>query len=89
MPVVFELYNADGTLQLNISSRITKVLSFQRITAAGSYVSEAFGKGTMFFSFTLEAGTSTFTGFPAVAQNGNTVSWTAPPVPMYLVLGIY
>lgn len=88
MPI-FELYNADGSLQLDMSSRITKVLSFQRITTAGSFSNVGFSQGTMFYAFTLETATSTFTGFPVITQSGNTVSWTAPPVPMYLLLGIY
>lgn len=88
MPV-FELYNADGSLQLDISSRITKVLYFQRITAAGSFANAGFSRGTMFYALTLEQANWSFTGYPTVTQNGVTVSWTAPPVPMFLVLGVY
>lgn len=90
MPV-FEIYNADGSLQLDLTNRITRILTFQRITAAGSFYSDGFFRGTMFFAFTLEAATNTFTGYPTITQSMDrgTVSWTAPPVPMYLLLGTY
>lgn len=87
MPV-FELYNADGSLQLNLGSRVPKILTHQYITAAGAYADAAFTKGQMFYIFNPIAD-SRLDSYPTVTQNGTTVSWTTPPVPMTLIIGIF
>jgi hypothetical protein len=83
----FELYNADGSLQLDLSSRITKVLGMQYITAAGSLSHAGFASGTLFYAFNLAGNTRP--GYPTVTQNGNTISWTAPVSPVFMTYGTY
>jgi hypothetical protein len=84
----FELYNADGTLQLDLSSRITKVLGTLYITGAGSLSNAGLAAGTLFYVFNV-TGQYIKPGYPTITQNGTTISWTAPPSPVHMTYGIY
>lgn len=89
MPV-FELYNADGSLQLDLSSRITKLLGSLEISQAGSFYSEGFSKGTLFYLFSPSRfGFANWTRYPTITLSGNTLSWTAPEAPCIFIFGVY
>ncbi len=93
---VFELYNADGTLQINLASRLTKFLGSLTINlnAAGSIVDSRLLEGTGWY-----ACLNTDTNFrdnitPSVSFSGNTMSWSqgsygAGYYPGTLIYGVY
>lgn len=78
MPAGIEVYNADGTLQFDITNRLFRTLSFQTGTgSAGSVtIPGASTQGTIRVAATLtDAGDDAAP--PPVTISGNTVSWGA------------
>lgn len=78
MPQGIEVYNADGSLQFDIGSRLFRTLSFQTTTgAAGSVtISGATSQGTIRAGAVLTDASDEAVP-PAVSVSGNTVSWGA------------
>lgn len=87
--MIFELYNADGSLQLNLSSRITTTLGTIMITEAGSMNVPGLGRGALFYVFNPQVGANTLGRYPRVTQNGTTLSWDKPGIPCYMTYGTY
>lgn len=92
---VFELYNADGTLQLNLASRLTKYLGSVTITStvAGSISDPRLLQGTPWFVYTgpNEQAQARAT-VPDVVFSGSTMSWSAgigTATTMIIAYGIY
>ncbi|MCI8210788.1 hypothetical protein AUC61_14720 [Pseudomonas sp. S25] len=87
MPV-FELYNADGSLQFDMAGRVPRILGSLVISGAGSLINEGLRTGEMFYTLNLtDAGLTT--GVPSVTAVGNTLSWGAPTQPMFLTYMVY
>lgn len=77
MPAGFEVYNADGSLQFDLTSRLFRTLTFQTVAGvAGSVnIPAAAGQGTI-----VPVGIVTSSGdgvAPALSVAGTTVSWGA------------
>ena len=88
MPI-FELYNADGSLQFDLAARVPRVLGTIDISAAGSLSHPGLATGELFYFFGLPIGLGRLTGYPAVTSNGGTIAWTAPSTPLQLTYGVY
>lgn len=85
---VFELYNADGSLQFNMAGRVPRILGSFTITAAGSLQNNGLTKGDLFF--TLSPGEMFYLdSYPTVTKNGSTLNWSKPSVSMILTYGVY
>lgn len=99
MTVKFELYNADGTLQLDINTRISKVLGSGEIQVAGGRLTDpGFNSGAIWFYFIQPISTSTDTSGsspPFEIKNhwepgGPLVTFSSlTPAIMKIVWGIY
>lgn len=93
---VFEIYNADGSLQINLASRLTKYLGSIEINlnASGSLVDSRFLEGTGWYSC-LNVDTNFRDNMPPVVTfSDSTMTWTrgsfgAAYIPATLVYGVY
>lgn len=92
---VFELYNADGTLHLNLASGITKVLGVANLvnpTYSGSIQVPEFSSNRGWFCVLSSQG-RWFYSACSVEISGNTLSWSTYMVasPEYPIIqyGIY
>lgn len=93
---VFEVYDAGGVLQLNLSSRLTKYLgSVVMTTLTGSITDPRVTQGTPFY---ILSGTIEFQArrwaLPTVTFDNNGLSWTGgsvsgEPESINLIYGIY
>jgi hypothetical protein len=88
MPV-FELYNADGSLQFDLSARVPRVLGTVAISAAGSLSHAGLATGELFYFFGLPVSLGRLTAHPTVTASGTTLSWTAPSTPVQLTYGVF
>jgi hypothetical protein len=88
MPV-YEIYNADGSLQFDLSGRVPRILGSLTISAAGSLSNPGFLKGALFYTLNPTANFSKLNGYPAVTLSGQTLSWGAPSEPLILIYGVY
>lgn len=77
MGVGIEVYNADGSLQFDIGSRLFRVLSFQTVagTSGSVTIPGATAQGTIVPMGMVTASTDGVA--PAMSVSGNTVSWGA------------
>lgn len=88
--MIFELYNEDGSLQLNLSSRITTVLGTLYITEAGAMNVPALSRGQLFYVFNPAPGPTPYVGlYPQVTQDGTTLRWTKPGNGCYMTYGTF
>lgn len=87
--MIFELYNADGSLQLDLSNRITTILGTVLISDAGSMNVPALARGTLFYVFNPQVGANTLGRYPKVTQNSTTLSWDKPGIPCYMTYGTF
>lgn len=78
MAAGIEVYNADGTLQFDITNRLFRTLSFQTSTgSAGSVtIPGASTAGAIRVAATLTDGADDAAP-PSVSVSGNTISWGA------------
>lgn len=81
MPI-FEVYNEDGSLQMNLASRLTRVLGVLNVNlnAAGSHLDSRLKLGTPWYYVALPSGYN-IVGFknPVFTFNDNVMSWTGNP----------
>lgn len=99
MTVTFELYNSDGSLQLNLNTRISKVLGYGQIQASGGVLTDpGFNEGSIWFYFIMPISTVTdtagssppFTIINHWEPGGPSVTFTAiEPIVIPIVWGIY
>lgn len=94
---IFELYNSDGTLQLNLASRLTKYLGSVQTSAqaSGSISNGYLGSGTPWHSVSMESDNYSTGGIPPnVSFSGTTMSWVpdaqaSANSPCTIIYGIY
>lgn len=90
---VFEVYNADGSLQMNLASRLTKYLGSVRVgTSAGSLTDPGLAQGTPWYLFAGEAQTRLrMWPLPEITFANQTMYWTAsaPEEQMVVLYGVY
>ncbi|WP_430448205.1 MAG: hypothetical protein ACQZ2J_15680 [Pseudomonas piscis] len=95
--VRFDVYNADGTLQMDLASRLTRVLGVVDVNIAvdGSLNNSELLNGTPWFVITIESGTFDAGGLlPTVKFSGATLTWTrnmfgVGNYPARLIYGVY
>lgn len=85
---VFELYNADGSLQFNMAGRVPRVLGSLTINDAGSLQNSGLPTGDLFYIFS-PGEVYYLDSYPTLTKNGNTLSWTKPTSAMILTYGVY
>lgn len=92
---VFEVYNEDGSLQMNLASRLTKFLGALQInlSATGSHFDAELRLGTPWYFVAIPEGFSV-AGFknPIVTFNNGTMTWTADGggnTPGWICYGVY
>ncbi|MBQ2647378.1 hypothetical protein SB816_21395 [Achromobacter sp. SIMBA_011] len=94
MPV-FQLFNADGSLQFDLSARIPKYLGEEAIgAAAGSVVVGGPAYSDVWFYVVPKSVTPLFQGvLPTISRQGRTISWGArsasSAIEATLIYGIY
>lgn len=91
---VFELYNPDGTLHLDLSNRIPKQLGQVDIgTAAGSIVVGGPAASDIWYYVVPRTIDPQYRGdFPSIARSGRALSWPArssSAIGATLVFGVY
>lgn len=77
---VFEIYNADGSLQLNLSSRLSKNLGSIAIqlSVSGSIYDENLKMGTPWYCcFSASEATAAGTFLPEISVSNGTLTWTS------------
>ncbi|WP_339406595.1 hypothetical protein [Pseudomonas helleri] len=100
MPVVFELYNEDGSLQFDLTARLTKYLGTVQTTpgSAGNISDAKLATGTPWYvilpsaHISPEIGRSV--GIPEVTFSGTSMQWSAisgeaNPAGCVITYGIY
>jgi len=88
MPL-YEIFNADGSLKVDLASRIPRVLGVITIGAAGSLSDPGFATGVLFYTLNPAPGSYTLNGYPNVSLSGTTLSWGAPTASLLLTYGVY
>lgn len=88
MPV-FEVYNADGSLQFDLAARVPRILGSLTITAGGSLGDAALLTGLLYYTLNPALGNYQIGGYPAVWQSGSTLNWGAPNGALILTYGVY
>lgn len=95
--VRFDVYNSDGTLQMDLASRLTRVLGVVEVNVAvsGSLNNPELLSGTPWFVITNESGLFDAGGLlPTVKFSGATMTWTrnmswVGNYPARLTYGVY
>ena len=75
----FQVFNADGSLQFDLSSRLFRVLTVSVTTANGSVTDPRIASGEMVIAVN---GSRTDRKAPVVIRSGNTVSWDYSSIPV-------
>lgn len=79
MPI-FELYNADGSLQMDLSSKLSKYLGAINVnlSASGSHTDADLSKGTPWYYVCIPSSVNV-RGFrnPSVSFSGGVMSWAS------------
>ena len=80
MPQGLEIIGPDGTVELTISDRITRILGEVSMTGgtAGSVTNAGLSTGTPFFWVSKNASSGYFVESPSISVAGTTLSWTWP-----------
>lgn len=92
MATGLQVFNADGSLAMNTSDRIAKVLGSVSVGANGSlYVPLLTGNTPFFFVYANQAPSTVTGGLPNVSFSGGTISWNYPggALPCTIIYGVY
>lgn len=88
----FELFRPDGTLEINLASRLTKYLGIVDIgiTGGGSLSDARFLQGTPWYMYLGTTRTAFFAGPTGeVSFSGSVMSWSRNDSPARIMYGIY
>ncbi|MCY1197858.1 hypothetical protein D3C85_1700840 [compost metagenome] len=77
MPAGLQVFNADGSLQFDSSTRLTRVLGYLWAGSNGSHIDDQLWRGAPFYFIapTSMVSIDSYANFPQVSISGNTVSW--------------
>lgn len=95
MPAGTEIFNADRTIKLSITDRITRIMSYHVTTpnVAGSLVVPDVGAGQAFFAVLTTPhypyNSVNTTALPTFSRSGNVISWTAAPGQAQFMIGAF
>lgn len=77
MPQGFQSFSAAGGLEVDLSTRINRLLGYVDSGAAGSLVEPGLAQGTPFYIPVLDQNGLMYpVNFPPISFSGTTVSWS-------------
>ena len=79
MAAGLQVYNADGSLQFDLGSRLFRVLTVAMVSANGSVTDSRIATGDLVIGVN---GSDTERKPPVVSRSGNTVSWNYDGIPV-------